>query len=157
MSSSSGRQAAEAWLRPYGWSPERDIGTEADELIRKAREQAAEHGTSWSPSEHAYSFVRNYGGLKVLLHESPENHFFADPGFPYKGGAEEIEELSREIGEKVFPLGYDSYDGAVMVVDEKGRFFVVHHTGNYYLADDSLQALWNFKKGDVQDAEDFYV
>ncbi|MFD1830311.1 SUKH-3 domain-containing protein [Streptomyces desertarenae] len=157
MKSPLPRQEVESWLRRYGWSPERDVGAEADALIRKAREQAAEYGISYAPSGHARAFVRNYGGLKILLHESPENYFLADPGFPCKGGAEEIGEFSRELGEELFPVGYDSYDGAVMLVDGRGRFFVMHHTGNYYLADEALQAVWNFKKGDTQDAEDFCV
>ncbi|WP_051718041.1 SUKH-3 domain-containing protein [Streptomyces megasporus] len=157
MKGSSARQEAEAWFRRYGWSPERDIGAEADVLIRKAQEQAAEYGVSYTPSDHARAFVRNYGGLKIRFHYTPENHFYADPGFAFEGDAENIEEFSRELGEELFPLGYDSYDGAVLLVDGLGRFFVMHHTGNYYLADDALQAVWNFKKGDTQDAEDFYA
>jgi len=151
------RQEAEAWFHRYGWSPERDIGEEADALIRRAQEQAAEDGVSLTPSEHARAFVRNYGGLKILFNERLQNYFYADPGFPYKGGAEDIQEFSRELGEELFPLGYDSYDGAILLVDGRGRYFLLHHTGNYYLADDALQAVWNFLRGDTQDAEDFYA
>jgi len=151
------RQEAEAWFRRYGWSPERDIGAEADLLIRKAQEQAAEYGVSYVLSEHARAFIRNYGGLEILFRESPKTYFYADPKSPYKGGVEEIKEFSRELGEELFPLGYDSYDGAILLVDGRGRYFLLHHTGPYYLADDALQAVLNFLRGDTQDAEDFYA
>jgi len=153
----SSRQEAEAWFRRYGWSPERDIGAEADVLIRRAQEQAAEYGVSYAPSEHARAFVRNYGGLRIFFDDSPENYFVAKPGFAYKGDAEAIEEFSRELGEELFPLGFDTYDGAVLLVDGQGRYFLLHHTGNYYLADDALQAVWNFMTAEMQDAEDFYA
>ncbi|HZG01952.1 MAG TPA: SUKH-3 domain-containing protein [Streptomyces sp.] len=151
------RQEAEAWFRRYGWSPERDIGAEADVLIRKAQEQAADDGVTLTPSEHARAFVRNYGGLKIFFRESPENYFVAKPELPFEGDAEEIKELSEALGEELFPLGYDTYDGAALLVDGRGRYFLLHHTGNYYLADDALQAVLNFLRGDTQDAEDFYA
>ncbi|WP_143688518.1 SUKH-3 domain-containing protein [Streptomyces barkulensis] len=153
----SSRQEAEAWFRQYGWSPERDIGAEADALIQKAREQAAEYGVSYVVSEYARDFIRSFGGLRILFDDSPENHFVTKPGFAYKGDAEGIEEFSGELGESLFPLGFDTYDGAVMLVDGRGRFFLMHHTGNYYLGDDALQAVTNFMTADMEDAEDFYV
>ncbi|MTE20533.1 hypothetical protein F0L17_15750 [Streptomyces sp. TRM43335] len=61
----------------------------------------------------------------------------------------------RELGEELFPLGFDTHDGAVMLVDGRGRFLLVHHTGNYCLADDALRAVWNFMRAETRDAEDF--
>ncbi len=109
MSSPSPRQEAEDWFRRYGWSPERDISTEADTLIRQAQKQATKYGVSFTPSEHARAFVRNYGGLRIFFDDRPENHFVARPSFPYVGQAEEIGEFSRELGEELFPLGFDTY------------------------------------------------
>lgn len=155
MSSPSSPEELDGWLREYGWHPERNIGEEAEELVRSAVRVFAEYGVSTVPSSCALNIVRNYGKLKFFLHDRPENHAVMVPGIVYQGQAEEVAEFEQELGEKMFAVGYDTYDGALFLVDDSNRVFLLHHSGNYFLGNGMREAFFTFVYGEFRDAEDF--
>lgn len=81
-----------------------------------------------------------------------------DPTGGYKGDAALISELSSNIKKKLFPVGYESKEYEILLVDEVGRFFYLHHTGAYLWGLDAHDAFARFLSGaDAPDAEDFFV
>ncbi|MFG2527919.1 SUKH-3 domain-containing protein [Streptomyces sp. NPDC048516] len=68
----------------------------------------------------------------------------------HDGDFSEIAELSRELGKRLFRVGYDLPDGAIFVVAENGEFYSVHHTGTFYLDGSEFEFFDNWVKGDLQ-------
>ncbi|MFF8839167.1 SUKH-3 domain-containing protein [Streptomyces sp. NPDC015130] len=64
--------------------------------------------------------------------------------------AEAVEE-SRRCGFPVVPFP------EVFVIDERGRFFCMHHTGDYSMGTGKHEAMIGLYDSPMQDAEDFYV
>lgn len=79
------------------------------------------------------------------------------PHLVFKGDAEEIAELAGDLGVRLFPVGYDTYDGSTLLMDASGRFFFSHHTGPYYLGRGKCEALMRLMGGEMDDAEDYFV
>ncbi|WP_326614643.1 SUKH-3 domain-containing protein [Streptomyces scopuliridis] len=75
----------------------------------------------------------------------------------FRGDAEEISDLAGDLGTKLFPVGYDTYDGSTLLMDETGRFFFSHHTGAYHLGREKYEALMSLMSGEMEDAEDYFV
>ncbi|MEU7167896.1 SUKH-3 domain-containing protein [Streptomyces morookaense] len=147
------------WLAQNGWHPGRDIGVVAENLIRIRVEDAAGQGWRLEVSEAATRFIHSYGELELPYPgSSPEVTLNFDPTAGYHGDAEAFAELSEGLGRKVFPVGYESYEFGIWVVDEIGRFFYLHHTGGYFLGENEFEALSLALSGKSRpDAEDFFV
>ncbi|MFB6983236.1 SUKH-3 domain-containing protein [Streptomyces scopuliridis] len=79
------------------------------------------------------------------------------PRLVFKGDTEEISDLAGDLGTKLFPVGYDTYDGSTLLMDETGRFFLSHHTGAYHLGREKYEALMSLMSGELEDAEDLFV
>ncbi|MDX3850285.1 SUKH-3 domain-containing protein [Streptomyces sp. AK02-01A] len=150
-------EEVDAWLAESGWHPGRDIGDQAQELMRTVMERYQAYGVRLEPTDTATAFVREHGLLRPLIDDAPENIAVLTPHLVFKGEAEEISELASDLGVKLFPVGYDSYDGAVILVDESGRFFFYHHTGAYYLGSDKYEAFISLLSSRMEDAEDYFV
>ncbi|CAL9502720.1 hypothetical protein SUDANB181_03458 [Streptomyces sp. enrichment culture] len=80
------------------------------------------------------------------------------PALMYRGAAEDVQELADGLGEKVFPVAHDTYDGGTILMDEAGRFFYLHHSGEYFLGNDKYSAFMNYSRGyPLEHAEDYYA
>ncbi|MGW2647747.1 SUKH-3 domain-containing protein [Streptomyces sp. NPDC001393] len=67
-------------------------------------------------------------------------------------------ELAEGLGTALFPVGYEASECGILLVDEKGRFFHLHHTGGYYSGHDEFDAFSRFLQGlEDPDAEDYFV
>ncbi|WP_407703234.1 SUKH-3 domain-containing protein [Streptomyces solincola] len=151
----------DAWLRANGWHPGREDESgnrdKADRLITARVRRSADQGAALEPWEEAHRFVASYVGLEFPMPLAPERRFRADPTFGYDGDAEEIAELARGLGRRLFPVGWETSENGIVLLDDTGRFFYLHHTWPYFLGSDEVQALSSLMTGDQEDAEDYFV
>lgn len=146
------------WLTACGWSPNRDIGDSAEELIRIRLKSAGQHGVTLIPTPQAVRVIRSYGGLRLVHPTDRGSAWIMNPTFGYDGDAAVIKELALELGTELFPVGYESLEYGIILVDEHGRFFVLHHTGGYYVGASDADAFSRFLiRTAPLDAEDFFV
>ncbi|MER8070164.1 SUKH-3 domain-containing protein [Streptomyces sp. NPDC094034] len=150
-------EEVDAWLTEAGWHPERDVGEEASEAVAAVVERYRSYGVDIEPSPSALAFIREHAFLRAVIDTAPENFAIFTPHLVFKGDAEEISELAGDLGTKLFPVGYDTYDGSTILMDETGRFFFSHHTGAYYLGREKYEALMNLMSSEMEDAEDYFV
>ncbi|MFF4156584.1 SUKH-3 domain-containing protein [Streptomyces sp. NPDC001678] len=142
-----------------GWFPGRDIGPLANELTRMRVRDAARQGETLKPSGTAVRFIRSYGDLELPFpRSSPEVKLVLDPTGGYDGDAGNFVELAQNIGRKLFPGAFETYECGIWLIDETGRFFYSHHTGFYFLGENEYEAFAMALSGWTRpDAEDFYV
>ncbi|MCL3993251.1 SUKH-3 domain-containing protein [Streptomyces lavenduligriseus] len=68
------------------------------------------------------------------------------------------QELADGLGNKVFPVAHDTFDGGTVLMDEIGRFFYLHHSGEYFLGCDKHSALMSYSRGyPLEYAENHYA
>lgn len=147
-----------AWLSSCGWFPGRDIGAHANEFIKIRLEDAERHSVTLIPTADAVRVIRSYGKLRLVHPVDPESGWIMDPTFGYDGDATNIKELSFELGTELFPVGYDALEYGIIMVDESGRFFQLHHTGGYYMGANEADAFSRLLAGEPPvDAEDYFV
>ncbi|MFI2779346.1 SUKH-3 domain-containing protein [Streptomyces sp. ALB3] len=147
----------DAWLAAAGWRPGRDVGEEAAKALAAVTGRYRFYGVEIEPSAPALAFVREHAFLRATLDTAPENDVVFTPRLVFVGDAEEIRDLGGALGVRLFPVGHDTYDGATVLMDENGRFFLSHHTGAYLLGRDKYEALISLTSGDMRDAEDYFV
>lgn len=150
-------EEVDAWLTEAGWHPGRDVGGEAAEAVGRVVERYRSHGVEIEPSAPALAFIGEHAFLRAVIDTAPENIAVFTPHLVFEGDAEEIGELSSDLGAKLFPVGYDTYDGSTVLMDERGRFFFSHHTGAYHLGSEKYGALMNLMSSNAEDAEDYFV
>lgn len=153
-----GDEAVRSWLTEHGWFPGRDIGAEADRLMSVRMRDLAEQGEAIAPLPCATTFVREYGKLELPYPRSPDIKLVVTPAFGYGGDAEDIAELSRGLGRPVFPVAYETRELGIILMDGTERFFYLHETGGYFVAERPMEAFAKRLEGSrLQDAEDFFV
>ncbi|MFF8715528.1 SUKH-3 domain-containing protein [Streptomyces sp. NPDC015184] len=146
------------WLVTNGWSPGRDIGERADELIRVRVQDSQRQGIPLTPAPVAVHTVHTYGLLRLAHPTTQGVSWVMNPTIGYEGDARGIQELASGLGVDLFPIGYESSEYGILLIDEKGRFFHLHHTGGYYLGETAADAFSRFLIGAPDlDAEDFFV
>jgi len=147
----------DAWFAEYGWYPGRNVADQVPAIVAEIAEESRNDGFPMEPFTAATDFLAEHAGLRVTLDARREDYLHFTPVIVWDGTSEEIAELSRRLGVRLFPVAWDSSEGEVMVVDEQGRFFYMHHTGNYYMGADKYEAMISLFHSPMQDAEDFYV
>lgn len=145
----------EVWLAEHGWSPGRDIGDRADALIAARIEDFRSQGQELASLSTARSFLHSYGLLRLPI--SPTVTLVLDPTGGYEEDAEDIVELAADLGVSLFPVGYETYEGGVLLMDEDSRFFYLHDTGPYFLGRGPIEMLVNRLTGKTVDASQYYV
>nr|BFD84739.1 hypothetical protein StreXyl84_41400 [Streptomyces sp. Xyl84] len=147
-----------SWLMENGWYPGRDLGEEADALIRVRMDDAERQGIPLVPVQPAIDVIHAYGGLTLPQPKTPGVAWAMKPTVGYDGDVAAISELAAGLGARVFPVGYEKSEFGILLVDEKGRFFGLHHTGGYYLGSSEIDAFSRFLMGVLDpDAEDYFV
>ncbi|WP_327143741.1 SUKH-3 domain-containing protein [Nocardia sp. NBC_01327] len=147
------------WLTDAGWFPTRDIGSTADELIQVRIEDASRQGTQLVAHDAATRFIHSYGELELPLHgKSPDAVLMFDPTVGYDGDAEDFIELATGLNRQLFPVGAETYEYGIWLIDDTGRFFYLHHTGGYYLGETPHEAFASILSGTVlTDAEAYFA
>ncbi|MEU6019708.1 SUKH-3 domain-containing protein [Streptomyces sp. NPDC101194] len=158
MSSEDFTPEVRDWLAVNGWSPGRDIGDHAEELIQVRVQDAQRQGVALTPVPAAVRLIHTYGMLRLAHPRVPDMAWVMKPTIGYDGDAEAIKELASGLGTELFPIGYESSEYGILLADEKGRLFHLHHTGGYYLGENTSDAFSRFLGGvSDPDAEDFFV
>ncbi|MYR89144.1 hypothetical protein GTY41_30595 [Streptomyces sp. SID685] len=146
------------WLVANGWFPGRDIGAEADELAGVRVRDSERQGVPLTPVQPALQVIHSYGKLRLPQPNTPGMAWVMDPTVGYDGDAAAIMEVAGRLGTALFPVGYEASESGILLVDEKGRFFHLHHTGGYYLGENEFDAFSRFLKGlPDPDVEDYFV
>ncbi|MFF0557738.1 SUKH-3 domain-containing protein [Streptomyces sp. NPDC020472] len=147
----------EAVLTEAGWSRGRDIGARLPELLGFVTDRFAEEGHPVEPFRAARDFVREFGGLRLVIPGTPPDAVGFTPHWIYEESGEDVAELARDVGRKLFPVGYETFDGAMVLIDETGRFFLLHHTGPSFLGANPYEAVSCLLRGPRQEARDHFV
>lgn len=149
----------ERWLAESGWSAERDLGPLAEELIQIRVQDAARQGEELQVLDTAVRFIHSYGDIELPFpRRSSDVRLILDPTGGYDGDAEDFVELSRNLGKKLFPVGFETYECGIWLVDECGRLFYSHHTGCYFLGENEYEAFALALSGRTRpDAEEYFV
>ncbi|MER5961418.1 SUKH-3 domain-containing protein [Streptomyces sp. NPDC002057] len=150
-------EAVEAVLTDAGWSRGRDIGDQLPEFLRFVTDRFTEEGHPVEPFRAAQDFVREFGGIRLEIPGTPPFAIGFTPHWIYEESSEDVAELARNLGGKLFPVGYETSDGAMILVDETGRFFLLHHTGPYFLGTNTHEAVSCLLRGPQQEARDYFV
>lgn len=158
MEASNGNQEILDWLASNGWSKGRDIADRAGELIRERVDASRRQGVELPAFVAAERIIRSYGLLHLERLGTSDSLLVMKPTVGYEGDVDDIEELRENLGLDVFPVGYDSGDFALVLVDVRGRFFSLHHTGAYFMGNDEFDAFRRFMRGlPDHDAEEYFV
>ncbi|MGW1428889.1 SUKH-3 domain-containing protein [Streptomyces sp. NPDC002431] len=146
------------WLNRNGWFPGRDIGDSARDLIQVRLQDAESQGFPLEVVEAAARVIRAYGLLDLKHPRASHSAFEMEPTGGYDGDAREIAEMAAALGVPLFPVGFESSELGIILVDKIGRWFLLHHTGGYFLGEDAHEAFSRFiTNAETPDAEDFYV
>ncbi|WP_435972031.1 SUKH-3 domain-containing protein [Streptomyces sp. Qhu_M48] len=150
-------EAVEAVLADAGWFRGRDIGDQLPQFLRFVTDRFVEEGHPVEPFRAAQDFVREFGGIRLEIPGTPSAAIGFTPHWIYSESSEDVAELARNLGGKLFPVGYETFDGAMIVIDETGRFFLLHHTGPYFLGTNPHEAVSCLLRGRQQEARDHFV
>ncbi|WP_330183391.1 SUKH-3 domain-containing protein [Nocardia sp. NBC_01503] len=141
-----------------GWTPDRDIGSRADEMIQSSIADARRQGVELEELDTASRFIHSYGDLELQLPGFGESRLVLSPTAGYVGDVEDFAELATSLNCPVFQVAYDTHEFGLWLVDARGRFFYHHHTGWYFLGHNEYEALASaFGGGLLPDAEDYFV
>ncbi|SCF57858.1 SUKH-3 domain-containing protein [Streptomyces sp. Ncost-T10-10d] len=158
MSSEGFTPEVRDWLTANGWSPGRDIGDHAEELIQVRVQDAQRQGIALTPMPAAVHVIHTFGLLHLTHPTAQDISWITAPTLGYEGDARAIQELAFGLGTELFPIGYESSEYGILLIDERGRFFHLHHTGGYYLGENTADTFSRFLIGAPDpDAEDFFA
>ncbi|MEU4423161.1 SUKH-3 domain-containing protein [Actinoplanes sp. NPDC024001] len=127
-----------AVLRGAGWAEGRRVPEMAEAAIRAVR--GAGHEPFPAAERALTEFVGVYlhqDGPGVALRRSP---FALDPTMAAPT-ARTLAAFARVLGVRLFPLGVEGEDDAVLAIDERGRVFAIDAGGEWFLGDDLDAAL----------------
>ncbi|MFJ5142149.1 SUKH-3 domain-containing protein [Streptomyces sp. NPDC088707] len=147
----------DAWFREHGWFPGRDVSETVPAMVAQVTGQYRDAGYPVEPFEAATAFLAEHGGLRLTIDARREDYLYFTPHLGYGSTPSDVAELSRDLGVRLFPVGLDGSEGSPVLMDEGGRFFFMHHTGNYYMGADKYEAMIALAHAPMQDAEDFHV
>ncbi|MFB6561796.1 SUKH-3 domain-containing protein [Streptomyces sp. NPDC056400] len=151
------QEEVEAWLRDNGWHPGRREREAAEQLVEARVQDSVRQGFPLAPWGEVTDFVSRYAGLVFPMPQAPERKFVPDPTMGYADDAEDIVELATDLGHELFPVGYETVEAGIVLMDDIGRFFYLHHTGPYFLGKDEAQALSSLMRGDQDDVDACFV
>ncbi|MDV5149022.1 SUKH-3 domain-containing protein [Streptomyces sp. SBC-4] len=147
----------DAWFAEHGWFPGRSAAEQASAFVAEVVEESRKRGFPVEAFAAVTDFLTEHAGLRVMhdVQREAAIHFTPVPDWGHL--FEDIAELSRGLGARVSPIGWDSGEGEVFAMDEQSRFFNMSSFGNYYLGTGKHEAMIGFFRWPMQDAEDFYV
>ncbi|MGW7490872.1 SUKH-3 domain-containing protein [Streptomyces sp. NPDC054786] len=158
MPSDTTLEEIDHFLAEAGWDPGRDEADRVAELTQFVVSDLAAHDCAVSLFPAAETFLRSYGFLDVKFPYDPgrTEHFNTCARF-CADEAEEITELSEDLQQSIFPVGWDKIEGGLAVIDPSDRMFYIHHTGFYYMGVGIREAIAALYVGGLQPVEDYLV
>ncbi|MFI7006951.1 SUKH-3 domain-containing protein [Streptomyces sp. NPDC050145] len=151
-------EAVDTWLAGAGWHPGRRCDElAAAEAARTVEEFRLDGGGTLEIIEPAMAFLREHVGLEAQLGTNPRRIVYFSPLLTHEGASEDIQELADALGKRVFPVAFDGDDGAMFLVDETGRFFYQHWSGEYFLGYDKHAAFVAYSGHPLPYADDHYT
>ncbi|MER6099665.1 SUKH-3 domain-containing protein [Streptomyces sp. NPDC001728] len=150
-------EEVETVLAEAGWSRGRDIGAQLPGLLGLVIDRFAEEGHPVEAFPAAQDFVREFGGLSLVIPGTPPDAVGCTPHWIYEESGEDVAELAGNVGRKLFPVGFETSDGAMVLIDETGRLFPMHHTGPYFLGANPYEAISALLRGPQREARDYLV
>ncbi|MFD5108525.1 SUKH-3 domain-containing protein [Streptomyces cinereoruber] len=147
----------DAWFGDHGWFPGRDVAGLVPAMTARIVEEYGREGFPVEPFAAADAFLAEHGGLRLTIDVRRDEHLSFTPRTVWRDDPAEVAELSRGLGVRLFPVGVDSSEGSTVLVDERGRFFYLHHTGASYMGADKHEAMIALAHAPMRDAEDFFV
>ncbi|CAM5387608.1 hypothetical protein GCM10010230_08420 [Streptomyces narbonensis] len=151
------REDVDAWFGEHGWFPGRDAAERVPAIVAEITEECRRAGYPLEPFAAATDFLAEHAGLRLTLDARREEYLHFTPALVWHSTPGDIAELSRNLGIRLFPVGYDSSEGSPLLVDARGRFFYQHHTGDYYMGADKYEAMIALAHAPMPDAEDHFV
>ncbi|MBH1934080.1 SUKH-3 domain-containing protein [Streptomyces sp. AV19] len=130
-----------ARLRIAGWMPGRDMGDEAVAFMDDVAASLASHGYEAELFPIAVDFIREFAFLRVRFTSDPSDNrevWFEVCDYD-EADAEAVAELSEWLEQPLFPVAYGS-EGQIALIDARGRFFLTHWSGDYYLGKSYYEA-----------------
>ncbi|WP_372410011.1 SUKH-3 domain-containing protein [Streptomyces luteireticuli] len=117
-----------------GWMPGRSVGGEAVALTGDIAASLTSCGYEVEPSPAAVDFIKEFAFLRVRFTDDPpgRHSVWFDVRDYDEVDAEAIAELSEWLGQPLFPVACGS-EGQIALIDPRGRFFLTHWSGDYYL------------------------
>lgn len=147
-----------SWLRKHGWYAGRDVRDRIAEHLAFRLRDAERQGFPLTPSAAALRFLGSYGLLRLPHRGACEIALVVRPDVGYEGDAEDFDELGCNLRRPVFPVGYETSEDGIVLVDDLGRVFCQRSAGPYFLGHDANEAFARRLSGSVlPDAEDFSV
>lgn len=147
----------DAWFAAHGWFSGRNAAEQASAFVAEVVEESRKGGFPVEPFAAATDFLAEHAGLRVTHDVQRAEHFHFTPVPVWGYLFEDLAELSRGLGVRLFPIAWDSGEGDVSVMDEQSRFFTMNSFGNHYLGTGKHEAMIGLFRWPMQDAEDFYV
>ncbi|MET9698875.1 SUKH-3 domain-containing protein [Streptomyces sp. NPDC006529] len=144
----------DTWFRRHGWYPGRDIGPQVQDLVAQAIAAYREEGVNLCPLPTATAFLAEHGSLRLVISRRRGDSVVFEPAKTWHGEPAEVSELAETLGVALFPIGYDTSEGSCLLMDERGRFFYVHETGNRYMGAHKHAAFISLGNAPMPDAED---
>ncbi|MFJ5832950.1 SUKH-3 domain-containing protein [Streptomyces sp. NPDC093089] len=150
-------QDVDAWFGEHGWFPGRDVAGLVPAILADVTEDSRRQGFPLAPFPAATDFLAEHAGLRLTLDARRGDHLHLTPALPWHSAAGAIAELGRRLGVPLFPVGVDCSEGSPVVIDDRGRFFYLHHTGDYYMGADKHEAMIALAHAPMPDAEDHFA
>ncbi|MET9675848.1 SUKH-3 domain-containing protein [Streptomyces sp. NPDC006482] len=147
----------DAWFGEFGWFPGRNVADRIPAIVAEITEECRSEGFPLEPFAAATDFLTEHAGLRVTIDARRKEYLEFLPALVWDSTSGDIAELSGKLGVRLFPVGWDSSEGSPLVIDEQGRFFYLHHTGDYYMGADKYEAMISLAHAPMQDAEDYFV
>ena len=128
-------------LRAVGWSPGRDIGDLAEQMLERAVETARVRGYEIEAFAAVRAAIHKFGGLEVTHERSgigyPGDDFRIDPTRAFA----DYRHFAHVVGRRVFPLAVELREGSVLLMAENGEVYFLHMSADFYAGADIDSAL----------------
>ncbi|MFG3042099.1 SUKH-3 domain-containing protein [Streptomyces sp. NPDC048330] len=147
----------DAWFGEHGWYPGRNVAEQAAAFVAEVVEESRRSGHPVEPFAAATEFLTEHAGLRVTHEVRRQEHLHFTPVPVWGDLFADMAELSRGLGARVFPIGWDSGEGEVLVIDERGRVFTMDGFGDHFLGTGKHEAMIGLFDPPMKDAEDFFV
>ncbi|HEV2087953.1 MAG TPA: SUKH-3 domain-containing protein [Cryptosporangiaceae bacterium] len=128
----------ETVLRESGWKPGRKRTKAAEKTVAEVCATEGADGSRHHPLPAAVAVLERFGGLFVrqdgagtALRRRP---FAIDPTMAATT-AETLTDFGQVLGTRLFPLGVEGDDEALLAVDESGRVFALDVAGEWFLGE----------------------
>ncbi len=125
-----------AVLLEAGWSEGRRAESQTSYAVERVGRWVGRDDTRLEAFPAAIDALAEFGGLFVIQdgpgRDVRRRPFALDPTLVAASG-EAVADLARLLGIRLFPLGMEGDNDAILAIDEAGRVFALDHVGEWFL------------------------